>query len=203
MAAVGIIGTSFGMARPPAAANPTAGCRDQTVARFEPVLSWHARRYASLEARDVYKLMHQAVAGPGHAIRNPDMARGWLDREWESLGMPLEGEQVLEPLSGDGRLVRLNLRPWRAAGREREEVFSAFLRTAQMVSPPGDSIRARMEEIRACQATIAAATGLAPGDLEAFFDEKAAEGYPAVHHSEEYANAYAPAYRVVLRDLVN
>ncbi|MCL7968209.1 MAG: hypothetical protein M8867_01120 [marine benthic group bacterium] len=202
-AAICIIGVSFGMSRAPAGLDPTTGCLEETIARFEPVLAWHARHYTSLKARDVYKLLHQAVAGPGHAIRNPDMARGWLEREWDSLGMPLEGEQVLEPLSGDGRLVRLNLRPWRAAGRDQEQVFDAFLRTAEVIAPPGDSIRARMDEIRACQTTLSGAAGLTPGELGSFFDEKAEEGYPAVHHSEEYSRAHAPAYRVVLSDLVD
>lgn len=188
---------------PAAGARADFGCPDETVATFVPVISWHADRYSALESRDLYKLLHQAVAGPGHAIRNPQMARDWLNREWDSLGMPLEGEQLLEPLADDGRLVRLNLRPWRTAGRDRDAVLEAFLRTAELVAPPGDSIRARMEEIRACHATLAGAAGVPPGELDAFLAEKAVEGYPAVHHSEEYSAAYAPAYRVVLRDLVN
>jgi hypothetical protein len=191
------------LVEPAAGARADFGCLDETVATFVPVISWHADRYGALKSRDLYKLLHQAVAGPGHAIRNPQMAQDWLNREWDSLGMPLEGELLLEPLSDDGHLVRLNLRPWRAAGRDRDAVLEAFLRTAELVAPPGDSIRARMEEIRSCHATLAGAAGLPPGKFDAFLAEKAVEGYPAVHHSEEYSAAYAPAYRVVLHDLVN
>ena len=38
-----------------------------------------------------------------------------------------------------------------------------------------------------------------PDQLAAFIEEQRARNYPAVHHSEPYERAYAPAYRVVLR----
>ena len=182
-------------------AHAPVGCLEETAQRFVPVVSWHAARYDALEARDLYKLLHQAVAGPGHAIRDPEMARSWLVREWSSLGAPHEEEQVLEPLTGDGRLVRLNLRPWRAAGRDAEEVLVAFLRTAETVSPSESRIRAEMDAIRACSATLAAPAGIEEEDLASFFAEQAVAGYPAVHHSAGYSSAYDPAYRVVLGDL--
>ncbi|MEJ2547404.1 MAG: hypothetical protein P8125_06245 [Gemmatimonadota bacterium] len=183
-------------------AHAPVGCLEETAQRFVPVVSWHAARYDALEARDLYKLLHQAVAGPGHAIRDPEMARSWLVREWSSLGAPHEEEQVLEPLTGDGRLVRLNLRPWRAAGRDAEEVLVAFLRTAETVSPTESRIRAEMDAIRACSATLAAPAGIEEEDFASFFAEQAAADYPAVHHSAGYSSAYDPAYRVVLGDLV-
>ena len=37
---------------------------------------------------------------------------------------------MFESLSSDGRLVRVNLRPWRAAGHAPEAVLNAFVRTA-------------------------------------------------------------------------
>ena len=52
-----------------------------------------------MEVEDVYKLLHQSVAGPAHAIEDPDMARQWLDREWDSLGEPFENEEVILMIS--------------------------------------------------------------------------------------------------------
>ncbi|MEJ2481887.1 MAG: hypothetical protein P8049_01815 [Gemmatimonadota bacterium] len=178
------------------------GCQVETVEQFVPVVTWHANRYEALEVRDTYKLLHQAVAGPGHAIRDREIARAWLAREWNSLGPPREAEPLFEPLSADGRLVRLNLRPWRAAGRGPEEVLEAFLQTAEAVSPSAAKIRAEMEAIHACSSTLAASAGIEAKALDAFFADQAAAGYPAVHHSAGYSSAYAPAYRVVLRTLV-
>jgi len=41
-----------------------------------------------------------------------------------------------------------------------------------------------------------------PAELEAHFATLKRKGYPAVHHSKSYADAYRPGYRVVLRDLL-
>ncbi len=202
LAAAWLVTGPVGVLESAVGARVEVGCLEETVARFGPVVSWHADQYGALEARDLYKLLHQAVAGPGHAIRDPGMARDWLIREWDSLGAPHAGEQLIEPLSGDGRLVRLNLRPWRAAGRGPEDVLSAFLRTAEAISPSESEVRSSMDAIRACGATLAASAGIGAEVLDAFFAEQAAAGYPAVHHSAGYASAYVPAYRVVLGDLV-
>jgi len=39
-------------------------------------------------------------------------------------------------------------------------------------------------------------------EVEHYFQSIASQGYPVVHHSERYRNAYRPAYRVVALDLL-
>jgi hypothetical protein len=179
------------------------GCGEQTAARFTPVLHWHASHYSDMQVEDVYKLLHQSVAGPAHAIEDPDMARQWLDREWEGLGGPFEEEEMFDPLSGDGRLVRVNLRPWRAAGRAPEAVLNAFVRTAGTLPPDTAKIRAELDAISACADRISAGLGLSADAVDAFFGDRAREGYPAIHHSETYERTHRPAYRVVIRDYLD
>ena len=184
-------------------ARAAPGCLEETVARVSPVVRWHSERYSELSVEDLYKLLHQAVAGPGHAIERPEMARAWLDREWSELRDPVEDEPVFEPLTADGRLVRVNLRPWRSSGREREQVLTAFLKTAEAVSPSPEEIRSSMDAVRACSGSLAGEAGIPAAQVDSLFAQLAIEGYPAVHHSPGYRRAYAPAYRVVLREYVD
>lgn len=179
------------------------GCSEETIARFAPVVSWHVARYPDLEVEDVYKLLHQSVAGPAHAIEDPDVARQWLDREWNGLGVPLEDEEMYEPLSSDGRLVRVNLRPWRAAGRAPESVLNAFVRTAGTLPSDTAKIRTELDAIAGCADRIAADLGLSADAIHTFFSDRALEGYPAIHHSEIYERAHRPAYRVVIRSYLD
>ncbi len=178
-------------------------CAEKTVARFAPVIQQHAERYPDLQVEDLYKLVHQSVAGPAHAIDDPEMARQWLDREWDSLDEPLNAEQMFEPLSGDGRLVRVNLRPWRAAGYSPEAVLSAFVRTAKTLPPDTARIRVELDAFSACSDRFADDLSLSAQAIRSFFDDHASDGYPAVHHSEGYAQRYRPAYRVVLRSYLD
>jgi len=185
------------------AAAEVPGCLEETVERVGPVVRWHAERYSGLAVEDLYKLLHQSVAGPGHAIESADMARAWLEREWSGLRDPEDDEPLFEPLSADGRLVRVNLRPWRSAGRDRERVLTAFVKTAEAVSPSAGEIRSAMDAIRACSGSLAGEADVPAARLDSLFVKLAAEGYPAVHHSPGYRQAYAPAYRVVLREYLD
>jgi hypothetical protein len=179
------------------------GCDEETVARFASAVQWHASYYPDLQVEDVYKLLHQSVAGPAHAIENPDVARQWLDREWDGLGEPFNDEEMFEPLSSDGRLVRLNLRPWRAAGHSPEAVLSAFVRTAETLPPDSARIRVELDAISACSDRIAGGLRLSATELQSFFSDRERDGYPMIHHSEKYTQAYQPAYRVVFRSYLD
>ena len=45
------------------------------------LLGQHLQRYPRMELTDIYKLLHQAAIGAGHAIRHPTQARAALHAE--------------------------------------------------------------------------------------------------------------------------
>jgi len=180
-----------------------AGCDEETTARFTPVIRWHADRYPGLQVEDLYKLLHQSVAGPAHAIEDPEMAGQWLEREWSSLANPLDAEELFEPLSSDGHLVRVNLRPWRAAGNSPAPVLDAFVQTAGTLPPDTVNIRTELDALAACSDRLADGLSLAASEIHTFFRDRAREGYPAIHHSETYEREYRPAYRIVIRSYLD
>ena len=185
------------------AGQPESGCDEETAGRYAPLLQWHTAKYPEMEVEDVYKLVHQSVAGPAHAIEDPDMARQWLDREWDGLDGPFGEEEMFEPLSGNGLLVRVNLRPWRAADRDPAVVLNAFVKTAGTLPPDTARIRAELDAISACADRIAAGLGSTASTIQSFFSDRARDGYPAIHHSKSYERAYRPAYRVVIRSYLD
>ncbi len=163
------------------------------------MLRIHARRYPLWQIVDVYKLAYQAVFGAEHALRDVRAARAYLEMEWNALPVLTSGTEMLaEPLRPDGSLVRLNLRPCKAQGWRVDAVFTAWLLTAERVRGSGEALRALWDEVEAL--AEAGELPFAPAALRAFWAEQAEAGFPAVHHSPTYRAAYAPAYRVVLRE---
>lgn len=168
---------------------------------YVEIVERHLAWYPAMEIDDVYKLVHQAVAGPGHAAPDSVLAARWLAKEIEEVGEPggFPDERVLEPLRPDGGLVRVNLRPYLAAGGRAGPLLAAFLATADAVMPP--PARLADEFGAAWECLIAAAEGgllaLSAEAMRTRYTAAAAAGFPAIHHSPGYADAYRPAYRVV------
>jgi hypothetical protein len=157
----------------------------------------HVNRYPAIDILDVYKLLHQAVFGPGHAITNQRATREWLERESELL-VPSYDEAILENIHPQGQIVRVHLRPYLAARGNLEKLLDGYIRSAAAVQ--GDI------------ETMAAAWGVfqnmveADGPLVDRFSARtialvgrtrASEKWPASHHSPAYDQTYKPAYRVL------
>jgi hypothetical protein len=153
------------------------------------ILHSHLSRYPAMQIQDVYKLLHQAAMGSEHAISHLESARNWLKRELAEMG---EGppEPLLDPISPNGKIVRVHLRPFVAAGHDPDVLLDAFIRTAN--EHHGD-VRL-LEQFW----QVAIATPKFPSmEMEEFIRSMKADYYPAVHHSTEFEKLYRPAYRVV------
>jgi hypothetical protein len=162
---------------------------------WRPVLATHAERYPAWQLPDAYKLLHQATLGSEHAIADREAPRAWLARELGALG---EGpdEPVADTL---GRFVRIHLRPFVARGGDTTALLDAFIRTANTPTDTTDLACA----LRALEAM--ADEGVLPWTADAvreYVSGRRAAGFPAVHHSDAFRAAYAPAYRVVGRGMV-
>ncbi|NCD22567.1 MAG: hypothetical protein EOL90_06480 [Spartobacteria bacterium] len=158
-----------------------------------------ARGEPEVRMADAYKWLVHATRGGEHAVENETAVRLWLDREWQTLGPPQPGEALWTSLTADGRIGRLNLRPYRARGGSIEALHAAFLAGAQAFD--ADPARFR----RAWRALGRALEKQSVGHLTAAewhrFDRKMRGlNYPACHHSPEYEQARAPAYRVLPRE---
>lgn len=162
------------------------------------ILTNQISRYPRMQVQDLYKLIHQAAMGSGHAITDPQAARKWLEEEMANLGDGPD-EPLVDPISPDG-IVRIHLRPYIQNQGNPEVLLDAFIQTAnQFVASPD-----RLPAYGQLAANLAKAGQLpfAPAEIEDFWSMRAGQGFPATHHSSEYVAYYRPAYRVILWSLL-
>jgi hypothetical protein len=156
----------------------------------------HAARYPTWEAADIYKLTHQAAMGSEHAVSDERAARAWLLRELDEMG-PGPDEPLIDPISPDGSIVRVHLRPFAWMGLDAEMLLAAFLRTASQLCGSAPLLESGLAD--AARMAGEGLIALDPTEVELLAARMKTSGYPAVHHSSAYAVAYRPAYRVVAR----
>ncbi len=156
-------------------------------------------RHPAMQAQDVYKYLHQAALGSGHALEDEQAARRYLGRELGSMGAGPQ-EPMLEPISPDGGMLRVHLRAWVAAGLDAEPLFRAFLRTAREWR--GSVATLRRYGALAAGLLESGDSGLGAVEMRPFFVTMEGQSFPAVHHSAAYTRLYLPAYRVVRREFL-
>lgn len=155
-----------------------------------------ARADPELRIADAYKWLFHATRGGEHAVDSEAAVRLWLDREWEALGPPQPDEPLWTPLAPDGRVGRLNLRPYKAQGGTPEPLLAAFLASAESFAASPRRFRAAWRAFG--RALRAQPIGhLTHPEWQRLDSELRARNYPAGHHSPEYEQARHPAYRVL------
>jgi len=158
------------------------------------LIAQHLQRYSRMQLADIYKLLHQAAMGAGHAVDDPVTALSRLQSEAAQLAAG-PADPLVDPISPDGQLARIHLRPYLAAGHDLGALADAFVQTARVRPPDPD----KLAKFCACLGDLAQAGGLpfSRQQVEAYVAQIVRQGYPVVHHSEAYRGAYAPAYRVI------
>jgi len=162
----------------------------------EALLKEHVQRRPLMVATDVYKLLYQGVFGVGHILGAGARAR--LMDEAEAISLTDHPEEpLIEAVSPDGSMVRVNLRPYLRRGLPLESLYEAMLKTAEIEGDPDEFLEAwdifkeLIEDGK---------TSINRSDVEALDRAIEEEGVRPHHHSEAYREAYYPAYRVMRRD---
>ena len=156
----------------------------------------HGAQDPAVAAEDAYKYLYHAARGGEHALADETAAGLWLAREWATLGPPQPGEELWEPLTADGRIGRLHLRPYKAQGGNKEALLDAFLAGARDFDGHAGSFRQAWRALgRVLQAQPVGQLTFA--EWQRVDRAMKSKGYPAAHHSVGYTEARAPAYRVL------
>lgn len=167
---------------------------------FWRILAIQVKRYPRMQARDLYKLAHQAALGSEHALSDQVGVRRWLERELVEMG-PGPADPLVDPISAEGQIVRLNLRPYIAAGGDPALLLEAFTRTAQEFHGSVETLRRYLRY--AVKIDLGGDLPFTLDTMLEFFARMEKLGFPAAHHSEQYETAYRPAYRVIHRAYLN
>jgi hypothetical protein len=147
-----------------------------------------------MQPADLYKLLYQAALGSEHAVEDPAAVRDILYQEIQALPERSD-EPLLEIISPDGNMARVNLRPFIRAEGDLEALLQAFLSTASGYNGESSVLCSYLEF--SLQSSKENRVPLEYSNLLNFFHKVEAQRYPAVHHSALYKRLYAPAYRVI------
>ena len=156
---------------------------------WRQVLRQHAARYPAMQPRDGVKLAYQSAFGGGHMVTDLAACTDWIEKEKQTAPAAAEPFEDI-----GGGYARLQLGCPAVKELPSWVVARVFAASAQPGMDP-QALAGRLEVLR--QETAAGTFGFSAQELEAFLREYEAAGCPAVHHSDVYRAAYAPAYRVV------
>ena len=157
---------------------------------LERILREHAKRYPLMQPTDAVKLIYQNEFGGGHLIRDKQACLNYLRREYTSVA-----KDPTVPLYEDigNGIVRVNL----AAVKPEDlaQLGQDFIASAAKHKGTLDSFLNKLEVLR--KLTAEGVFTFDTNALNAYLSEYEAAGYPAVSHSEQYRQAYKPAYRIL------
>ncbi len=155
------------------------------------------KRYPKLQIDDLYKFIHQAALGSEHAVKDSMAAINWMQRELSIMNKDYENN-LIDQLSPDGKLVRVNLRPYIKLGYDSNKLTTAFVKTANGYKGSINELKKYWKTL--IQMAHQGEINFSIKELEAYYKQKEEEDFPAVHHSKEYEQLYFPAYRVVAKE---
>ena len=153
----------------------------------------HFARYPKLQPQDLFKYLYQSAFGCEHLVAAEKDAVTYLKREYQAMKGPTEDS--LEPLDGSYCRVPLSLLH---KGLKPEPLGALFCRSAKK-EPCGreqllEKLEVAMELVEEGKLPFSAT------DFATALDAWREQGYPAVHHSEAFREAYHPSYRVIAKD---
>ena len=178
-----------------------AGCSSIDKKAVEAAIERQLDMYPETTLQDVYKSFYQEAFGPGHIIEDEYSAAAYFHQETSISTEEPYGGYLYEPTGLAGGYYRVNLYAVQTGILPAEVLLSAFLRSAEPVTPEGVK---QWKKTWRQVARTAAQFGL-PGyeadkaALEAILASDSPD--KAVHHSDAYNAAYAPHYRIVRKDI--
>lgn len=105
---------------------------------------------------------------------------------------------TVEEIDPEGRFVRVNLRPLLGVSDLAVRLAAVLAESAGSTAGNGDEMEPRLVQATEwCRRALPAQAA----SLEKLARLAARQGWPPVHHTEVYRQAYRPAYRVVRLDL--
>ncbi len=155
----------------------------------------HYRSYPDLKIQDVFKFLYQSAFGCEHLVSSLEVAKEYVSKELAALHN--EGERGIDLLDGAYSRVPLS---YMDHGLSAETFAKLFVASAkQETNGMGDLL----QKLKIAKELVAQGSlPFRPDEFENAAAEWAAEGYPAIHHSNAFREAYRPSYRVIANEYV-
>ncbi|UCE29695.1 MAG: hypothetical protein JSV85_02975 [Candidatus Bathyarchaeota archaeon] len=161
---------------------------------LEKLVRQHQELRPSLEVVDVYKMLYQGVFGVQHILHSK--ARRILEEEMSALETSeFRKEPLIESISIDNLMVRINLRQFKMRGLSSDDLYLAMVRSARERKGTRKAFLRLWNQFES--AVKAGKLNFKRSSLEEFRKKVKKESFPPYHHSERYRRLYRPAYRIV------
>jgi hypothetical protein len=151
------------------------------------------------KAQDIYKLFYQSSFGVEHILADSMSAAKHLLDELALLDSAADREPLIERISLENDIVRINLRPFRALNLDPLALVKVMFESARETVP--DTVMFYREWNEFSALLHFGLLDFRPDDFDEW-NAKVKDGKIApVHHSGEYTATNKPAYRVVQRSV--
>ncbi|MBM2844777.1 MAG: hypothetical protein HW407_89 [Bacteroidetes bacterium] len=159
----------------------------------------HQETKKNLHAQDVYKIIYQNSFGNEHLLADTAAVREYLHEELVMMDTTIRGESLLERISLDGEMVRVNLRPFRALNLDPESLVQVMFHSARGTMPDTLMFYRQWNEFVALVEFDL--VDFPPAEVAIWNEQVVAGNIKPVHHSEQYTAGNRPAYRVAHRSV--
>ncbi|MBN2413289.1 hypothetical protein JXQ31_16540 [candidate division KSB1 bacterium] len=169
---------------------------DKELKALKNLIQFHIKNHQFLTEQDVYKLLYQGIMGPKHLLGNPKAAKRYLQQEWDSV-LPVREEFLFEPVSTDGLVFRINIRPCKHITGNYHILWDALYQSAFRFEENHEFFITTWRNFY--QLVLESKLPFSIKKIDELNGGAKKNNYPAMHHSKEYNTANKPAYRVVIK----
>jgi hypothetical protein len=161
------------------------------------LIQLHQKMRPGFDIQDAYKMLYQGNLGIEHIMGDTVAAKEYLEYEMSTINeTEFPDESLIENISVDSSIVRINLRPFKRLGLNPDKLWRTMV-VSSLQYPKVDEkfIRSWKTCIRLCEIKVLSF------DMERvllFEDQMKSNNYRSAHHSNNYMDTYKPAYRVVM-----
>ncbi len=164
------------------------------------LIEHHQSSKRDLQVQDVYKLLYQAHFDVGYILTDTAAVVSYLLAELGSLDITIGDESLVERISTSGKMVRINLRPFKNGEFQPDLLVQLMFRSAGAVKVDTSQFYREWNEFRSL--VRFEVLEFPAKEVEQWNRQVIAGKLEPVHHSEKYRQANKPAYRVVRREFI-
>ena len=165
----------------------------QSTTNTRELLIEHYNTYPRLEVSDIFKFIFQSAFGCEHLVSSEERALNYIKEELKRVSVD-ESPRV-DKLDGNYSRVYLSC----LNDEVTPEVMAKYFCLSAKIEPDGKE--KLLEKIAVARELILDGTiALSLSDFDELHERWREAGYPAIHHSEAFREAYHPAYRVIANE---
>lgn len=155
----------------------------------------HYNTYPLLQLQDIFKFLYQSSFGCEHAVSCVQSITSRIKEEYEN--KPEKRKSVIEKLDGDYSRIPLS---FMNNGLSPETFAKLFFLSAKKEDEGLTRLKQKLED-----AKLLINSGVLPFSAEDIENELKSwkeKGFPALHHSTAFREAYMPSYRVIANEFI-